>query len=101
MYKEYTELGDCNPVIKVKDLWPHQRFSISGDRLDDDAPAIPCGLIAKSIFNDTFELFDFDGNGVFIDQTKIAWPSDIEHNFRNVYQNLPEGKNYTDVQWMS
>ena len=67
MYKEFTDLGDCNPVIKVKDLWPHQQKSISGLDLDPDAPAIPCGLIAKSIFNDTFELLDSDKNPIFID----------------------------------
>lgn len=40
---------------------------------------------------------------MFIDQTRIAWPSDIQHNFRNMkYDSLPDGATtFADVQWMS
>lgn len=78
---------------------------MSGKKLNLSEPAIPCGLIAKSLFNDTFELFNEENNNefMFIDQTRIAWPSDIQHNFRNMkYDSLPEGAHtFADVQWMS
>ena len=70
---------DCDPVTTVSDLKPHQRFAVAtyteadhaadpsvvvGARkpLDPDAPAIPCGLIAKSMFTDTYRLFKVEEN---------------------------------------
>ena len=37
-----------------------------------DGPANPCGLIAKSVFTDAYTI-----TGVSIDETNIAWKSDI------------------------
>ena len=56
-YKNTGELGDCDPIIKVKDLWQNQKVSISNRPLSGNDPAIPCGLVAKSVFNDTFEIW--------------------------------------------
>ena len=68
-------------------------------------PATPCGLVAKSIFNDTFRLYrqDNDGKKVEIDiiQKNIAWSSDIQYKFKNVEgPEVPAGKTYEDVQWL-
>lgn len=56
-------------------------------KLDPDAVAIPCGLIAKSVFNDTYELNrneDFSNSGsVAIDDSDIAWKSDVDFKFKN------------------
>jgi hypothetical protein len=30
--------------------------------MDDNDPATPCGLVAKSVFNDTFTLVKVDGD---------------------------------------
>jgi len=45
-------------------------------------PAIPCGLVAKSVFNDTYELWKVGSEGnpdlqVYINSKNIAWTSDI------------------------
>jgi len=53
---------DCDPIIKVGDLWTNQRVNKNGDKLSDDEPAIPCGLVAKSYFNDTFELWKMNAD---------------------------------------
>lgn len=37
--------------------------------------ASPCGLIAKSLFNDTYKL-SFEGTLVPINETGISWPND-------------------------
>ena len=65
---------DCDPIYQVSNLWENQKYSfgylnktltdyskktpaerpsVSPDMADTDA-ATPCGLIAKSLFNDTF-----------------------------------------------
>lgn len=53
------ELISCDPIIKVGDLWTNQRKNIltpTPADLDVNDPAIPCGLVAKSYFNDTYKL---------------------------------------------
>jgi len=69
--------------------------SLNGSPLDSGAAANPCGLVAKSIFNDTFKLYL--GGGVTdqqvittpalsinINSTGIAWDSDKEYKFKNM-----------------
>ena len=46
---------DCNPVLLQKDTGT--TTSWNGNPILDEAIASPCGLIAKSMFTDTFELF--------------------------------------------
>lgn len=60
-YLPVDKLGDCDPIIKVGDLWQHQQFNLNGKPLKENDPAIPCGLVAKSVFNDTFQLFNEKG----------------------------------------
>ena len=42
-----------------------------------------CGLIAWSLFNDSYTLLDPFGNEVKLDQTSISWQSDIDQKFGN------------------
>lgn len=56
-YKRWEELSSCDPIIQVKHLWPNQKTNLNGNIMNDEDPAIPCGLVAKSVFNDTFELW--------------------------------------------
>ena len=52
------------------------------------APAIPCGLVARSVFNDTYELYKIAENGVHVKidiaQNDIAWTSDAQLNYANI-----------------
>lgn len=50
------KLTDCDPIITAGDLWKHQQKNLNGVELKLNDPAIPCGLVAKSLFNDTFKL---------------------------------------------
>lgn len=57
--------------------------------LDPDAAAFPCGLVAKSYFNDTFELWRSDDAGestenITIADNNIAWDSDVKYKFTNL-----------------
>ena len=47
-------------------------YSFTGELLDPEAAAIPCGNIAKFRFTDTYELFDEKGTQIMIDETDIA-----------------------------
>ena len=51
-YEAMKDSQDCDPVITNKDM--NQKYSVTGEELKDDDVAIPCGLIAKSYFNDNF-----------------------------------------------
>jgi len=53
-----TEIANtCDPIITNKDLANvGYTTSVNNKPLDPDAAAIPCGLIAKSYFNDTYLL---------------------------------------------
>ncbi|XP_071714627.1 ALA-interacting subunit 3-like [Rutidosis leptorrhynchoides] len=46
----------------------------------DNKPIVPCGLIAWSLFNDTYKL-STRGNPITIDKNGIAWKSDTKAKF--------------------
>jgi hypothetical protein len=55
--------------------------------------ANPCGLIAKSIFNDNYTLYDPTGAGIFINETGIANEFDRQYMYKR-------DANYTYTQWL-
>ena len=80
-----SKLSKCSPVTTVQDL------DLKYTSLPPDAPANPCGLIAKSFFQDTFAM---QNGSIAITQTGIAWPSDLNGKYRDA-----EGA--TKIQWHS
>jgi hypothetical protein len=81
--RSFDDVGDCKP------------FRSTGDRDDDantglDDVYAPCGLIAWSMFNDTFKIYD---GGVTLCDTSnptndckkdgIAWSSDKDEKFKS------------------
>jgi uncharacterized membrane protein len=82
--------ADCDPIITVKDLgFP---ITMGGKKLKDDDIANPCGLIAKSLFNDTYKLFNNDNTRIEINENDITWDSDLNGRYKR-------NKNYNDTQW--
>ena len=52
---------------------------------NNDQPIVPCGLIAWSLFNDTYT-FSRGTTKLNVDRKNIAWESDREHKFgKSVY----------------
>ena len=85
------EIDSCDPVKTNKELG--LKYAYDGvTELIPDAAAYPCGLVAKSLFNDTLELFEIDpmtgyrysNNPILVHDEKIAWPTDIKHKFHNL-----------------
>ena len=64
---------------------------------------MPCGLVAKSIFTDTYKFLSPTGTNIPIDEKGIAWQSDIDYKFKNFANGtLVNGvaKNWDQVQWI-
>jgi hypothetical protein len=60
---------------------------------DEDDDANPCGLVAKTIFNDTFTLTDSGGSVVKIDDDDLTWSFD-----RDIRFNDHDDKQWVDVE---
>lgn len=87
------ELSDCTPTITNKQM--DKLLSFNGTKLNPDAAAFPCGLVAKSFFNDTFSVYNLNNTMIPIDSKNIAWESDVEHKFKNIPKT-----NWDSIQWM-
>jgi hypothetical protein len=81
--------SDCDPITTMKDVGIYK--SIGGFPLSPNDTANPCGLIAKSFFNDTYSLYQ-NTTKIFIDESNIAWDSDKKGRYKN-------SPNSSFVQW--
>lgn len=90
--KSASDLYNCDPIRTMGDLG--RNTSISGKHLPEDAPANPCGLIAKSFFNDSYTVFNSNEEEVKISNEGIAWDTDVKDLYKR-----PE--NADDVQWLN
>lgn len=59
------QLDDCDPIKSNKDLGRIKAYDDS-TLLDQEAAAFPCGLVAKSFFNDTFTMKNDEGTSIEI-----------------------------------
>lgn len=74
-YLEKADLKECDPIILNKDLGPNITMAADGvTKLDPEKPAIPCGLVAKSYFKDTYQIQNTaDKTYLTINQKDISW----------------------------
>ncbi|PKU79876.1 ALA-interacting subunit 3 [Dendrobium catenatum] len=47
----------------------------------DGTPIVPCGLIAWSLFNDTYSFTHGNGESLIVNKKDISWKSDRDHKF--------------------
>ncbi|KAL4567110.1 hypothetical protein LXL04_022684 [Taraxacum kok-saghyz] len=71
--KSDKQLRDANAQDDTHSCFPE-------DHTADNKPIVPCGLIAWSLFNDTYKL-SARGKAIDIDKKGIAWKSDKEAKF--------------------
>jgi LEM3 (ligand-effect modulator 3) family / CDC50 family len=95
-YLEADKLTDCDPIKRNKDLKPGQ-LSVSKGPLLAEGPAIPCGLVAKSFFDDSYILTRPNGTQVTIKNDNIAWESDKLYKFKNTAK---PGVDWKTIQWL-
>jgi hypothetical protein len=63
----------------------HTESSCSPIERSNGLPIVPCGLIAWSLFNDTYG-FTRGSKEIMVDRKNISWRSDREHKFgKDVY----------------
>lgn len=82
-----TEAADmCDPVSTNGQM--NKTIAADGiTPLDPDAVAYPCGLIAKSLFTDAYNITTQDDPFVLkpipMSSNNIAWKSDVEYKYKN------------------
>ena len=81
---------DCDPIKLNKDLY-EGITGLNKTVLDPEGVAHPCGLIAKSFFNDTFVLKKGDNDEIVIKEEGIVWSID-----KKKFKNSPN----RDKQWI-
>jgi hypothetical protein len=91
----------------MKDLYPAQQKMLNEKAtFDPESPAIPCGLMAKSFFNDTLTFYKKFTEGknpkeddkIELNTTDIAWTTDVG-KFNNTKDLPKDVKSYKDIQW--
>ena len=93
--KDMKDSGDCDPAITNKDMGQTHSYltDSNGDPLHllvPDDVAIPCGLLAKSYFNDKFNSWQYKGpndisaQNLVVNDNNIAWKADKELKYKNV-----------------
>jgi hypothetical protein len=85
--------SNCDPVVLNSDISSVTIYAQDNTTLlDPAAVANPCGLIAKSLFTDTYAMSTTTSSSsgaispVIIDSSNIAWKSDVEYKFKNLDQ---------------
>ena len=81
-----TQLATCNPLVCSGNAGMNGCGTTGASTLANGRNNLvyyPCGLIARSLFNDTFSKLRLDGttSEISFDAKNIAWPSDIEKKF--------------------
>ena len=102
--KEMKNSGDCAPAETNAEM--NKKTSMTNEELKDDDLAIPCGLIAKSFFNDKYELYKnsiSNDNKITIDEKDIAWQADKDIKYKNTNDLSKQWIDMTDehfIVWM-
>lgn len=73
----------CDPIITNANMGVTK--SVNGADLAENDIAYPCGLIAKSVFTDSYAMSSTEdmNTPVPIDDSDIAWKSDVAFKFKN------------------
>lgn len=62
LFISFKAESDCSPIVYNRDLYKKVSAFNSSVTLNPDDVAIPCGMIAYTIFNDTYNLYSPQGN---------------------------------------
>jgi len=84
----------CYPAITNKDMGKTKDKTITDTTpLNESAIAIPCGLMARSYFNDNFKKWELNGEEIEVNQENISRKSD-----RKIFKNVDLKNQWTDIE---
>ena len=88
--------SSCKDMSRNKDYFVNKSLikSYKNETMSENGVLNPCGLIARSMFNDTFQVKNSLGDIITIDEGLIASDVDRKVNFKN-------SKNSEQVQWIN
>ena len=96
--EEMKDSQDCDPAVTNEDMDKKMSIGANPVQLNPKDVAIPCGLIAKSYFNDDFKEWKIirDNNEITLEPNckDIAWKADKELK----YKNIDEKRQWIDMQ---
>lgn len=81
--EEMRNSQDCDPAVTNAEMNKTKSCDPTVN-LDPKEIAIPCGLIAKSYFNDKFTNWKINGESFSPDEKDIAWKADKELKYKNI-----------------
>ena len=87
-HRRYVKSREDKQLLGASVLTSEGALSNCDAALKDENSGLilyPCGLIARSVFSDTFVFFHQEGGkmDVNMDSDRIAWQTDVDHKFRN------------------
>ena len=87
--------GDCEPIYTNKDMGfeKGRKAADKETELNLDDVAIPCGLIAKTYFNDTFSKWKINDEVLEVNEKNIAWAKD-----KDLFKNSDISRQWIDVE---
>lgn len=100
-YLKLEEATDCWPAVTNKEMNKTMNY-YNNKSLNENALAIPCGFVARTMFNDTFTLYKKSGEKITINEDNIAWESDKEL-FNNTVHKEEQWQDMTNehfIVWM-
>ncbi len=102
--EEMRKSQECDPVVTNEEMgFKEGAVSITGKELNMKELAVPCGLIAKSYFNDVFRDWKLDNESITVNEKDIAWSADKELKYKNTDDLSKQWINITDehfIVWM-
>ena len=86
---------DCDPIYTNADMgFEDNRESADGQTsLKSNELAIPCGIMAKTYFNDNFKNWKINEKEITINEKNIAWEMD-----KKLFKNPDKSKQWIDIE---
>ena len=92
---ELKDDEDCEPIYTNRDMGfnPDKKAVDDKTILNPDEMAIPCGIMAKSFFNDSFTNFKINKEDINVNEKNIAWEKDKE-----LFKNTDLSKQWINIE---